>query len=197
MLLFWKLINYICALLYRAGGAKVAFRAHNPETWFESNVRNQRSFVCWTFILTKRRYLKQTRRSLVEMARMQSRTRDYKPMVIVVLYTDLLFQLPPTLTISSRPSSWLGQYWIWGMWHAAKDHSNLNEGEGKEICHLSGIGLTHPPFTRKIRGSIPLGGTKGVWQNSPTLTKLSSSQRPLGRLNRKLVRCRASYLKRR
>ena len=51
--------------------------------------------------------------------------------------------------------------------YAAKDHSNLNEGEGKEICHLSGIGLTHPPFTRKIRGSIPLGGTIGVWQNSP------------------------------
>jgi hypothetical protein len=38
---------------------------------------------------------------LVEMARMQSRTRDSKPKVIVVLYTDLLFQLPPTLTIGS------------------------------------------------------------------------------------------------
>ena len=50
----------------------------------------------------------------------------------MVLYTDLLFQLPPTLTISSRPSSWLGQYWIWGMWHAAKDHLKINEGEGKE-----------------------------------------------------------------
>ena len=31
-----------------------------------------------------------------EDARTRSRTRDLKPKVIVVLYTDLLFQLPPT-----------------------------------------------------------------------------------------------------
>ena len=54
-------------------------------------------------------------------------------MVIVVLYTDLLFQLPLTLTISSatqvRGSDSIG-YEVCGF--AAKDHSNLNEGEGKE-----------------------------------------------------------------
>ena len=69
------------------------------------------------------------------------RQGDVKPLTIVVLYTDLLFQLPPTLTISSatqvRGSDSIG-YEVCG--YAAKDHSNLNEGEGKEICYLSGIG---------------------------------------------------------
>ena len=77
-------------------------------------------------------------------------------MVIVVLYTDLLFQLPPMRSEQSAIGIQRS------MWLAAKDHLKINEGEGKEICHLSGIGLTHPPFTRKIRGSIPLGGTIGV-----------------------------------
>ena len=68
-----------------------------------------------------------------EDARTRSRTRDHKPMVIVVLYTDLTFQLPPTLTIKAprlgfvvRPS--IG-YEICGL--AAKDHSKINEGEVK------------------------------------------------------------------
>ena len=58
-------------------------------------------------------------------------------MVIVVLYTDLLFQLPPTLTISSaaqvRGSDSIG-YEVCG--YAAKDHSKINEGEGKEIWQV-------------------------------------------------------------
>ena len=51
----------------------------------------------------------------------------------MVLYTDLLFQLPPTLTISSatqvRGSDSIG-YEVCG--YAAKDHLKINEGEGKE-----------------------------------------------------------------
>ena len=51
----------------------------------------------------------------------------------MVLYTDLLFQLPLTLTIGSatqvRSSDSIG-YEVCG--HAAKDHFNQNDGEGKE-----------------------------------------------------------------
>lgn len=36
------------------------------------------------------------------------------------------------------------------------------------------------PFQGQDEGSIPSARTKGVWQNSPTLTKLLSSQRPPG-----------------
>ena len=60
-------------------------------------------------------YLKTTKSFSGEDARTQSRTRDSKPMVIVVLYTDLTFQLPPTLTISRRgllARVPLTQYWI-------------------------------------------------------------------------------------
>ena len=51
----------------------------------------------------------------------------------MVLYTDLLFQLPPITQTRSNTDGV-------SMWLAAKDHSNINEGEGKEICYLSGIG---------------------------------------------------------
>ena len=47
----------------------------------------------------------------------------------MVLYTDLLFQLPPTLTIGSHYADSIG-YEVCG--YAAKDHSKINEGEGKE-----------------------------------------------------------------
>jgi hypothetical protein len=54
------------------------------------------------------------------------------PLHAVVLYTDLTFQLPPTLTISFatqvRGSNSIG-YEICGF--AAKDHSKINEGEVK------------------------------------------------------------------
>ena len=46
------------------------------------------------------------------MARMQSRTRDYKPTVIVVLYTDLLFQLPPTLTSGAHDADVLDMRYV-------------------------------------------------------------------------------------
>ena len=56
----------------------------------------------------------------------------------MVLYTDLLFQLPLTLTISSatqvRGSDSIG-YEVCG--YAAKDHLKINEGEGKEIKYAS------------------------------------------------------------
>ena len=56
---------------------------------------------------------------------------------IEVLYTDLLFQLPPTLTISSaaqvRGSDSIG-YEICGF--AAKDLSKINEGEVKESLNI-------------------------------------------------------------
>ena len=68
-----------------------------------------------------------------------SARRLLNPSHVVVLYTDLLFQLPPTLTISSatqvRGSDSIG-YEICG--YAAKDHLKINEGEVKETaswCH--------------------------------------------------------------
>ena len=49
------------------------------------------------------------------------------------------------------------------MWHAAKDHLKINEGEGKEDMSLSTSGLSHRPFTAaspvRIRLGIPAQGT--------------------------------------
>lgn len=63
----------------------------------------------------------------------KNRQGEVKPLGAVVLYTDLLFQLPPTLTTSSatqvRGSDSIG-YEVCG--YAAKDHLKINEGEGKE-----------------------------------------------------------------
>ena len=57
---------------------------------------------------------------------------------VVVLYTDLLFQLPPTLTLSTHLCGTSSGYEVCG--YAAKDHLKINEGEGKEICEHSLIG---------------------------------------------------------
>ena len=46
---------------------------------------------------------------------------------VVVLYTDLTFQLPPTLTFSCHRHS--NGYEVCGL--AAKDHLKINEGEVK------------------------------------------------------------------
>ena len=69
----------------------------------------------------------------------------------VVLYTDLLFQLPLTLhqVASVKTAN--------GMWLAAKDHSKINEGEGKENNMApSTSGLSHCPFTAESGVRIPL-----------------------------------------
>ena len=65
----------------------------------------------------------------------------------MVLYTDLIFQLPSALTISSatqvRGSDSIG-YEICG--YAAKDHSKINEGEVKDYS----VGATELKLTGTI-----------------------------------------------
>ena len=50
------------------------------------------------------------------------------------------------------------------MWHAAKDHSNLNEGEGKEWNKYASMvkWSRHSPFTRVARVRLPLEVPVGV-----------------------------------
>ena len=42
------------------------------------------------------------------------------------------------------------------MWHAAKDHSNQNDGEGKEKMALSSSGLGHRVFIPATWVRVPL-----------------------------------------
>ena len=74
----------------------------------------------------------------------------YTNYLTVVLYTDLLFQLPLTLhqVASVKTAN--------GMWLAAKDHYKINEGEGKEI-YGSVVKLVHDTaLSRLRRGFEPL-----------------------------------------
>ena len=54
------------------------------------------------------------------------------PPPVVVLYTDLLFQLPPMRQTRSNTDGF-------SMWLAAKDHLKINEGEVKEV---NDVGVT-------------------------------------------------------
>ena len=102
-----------------------------------------------------------------EEARTRSRTRDLKPMVIVVLYTDLTFQLPPTLTR--------------GMWLAAKDHLKINEGEVKGIFYARVAQMARAPVTGTGLNT-PLAAVR-VCPRAPVLSIfVISSESKCGRL---------------
>ena len=74
----------------------------------------------------------------------------------MVLYTDLLFQLPPTLTIKGSQFRAIG-YEVCG--YAAKDHYKINEGEGKEIYGSIVKRPKTPAFHVGDTGSNPVGAT--------------------------------------
>ena len=72
----------------------------------------------------------------------------------VVLYTDLLFQLPPMRSEQSVIGIQRS------MWLAAKDHSKINEGEAKEISYGSIVKRPKTPaFHVGDTGSNPVGAT--------------------------------------